>query len=195
MASAPDPRRTSHYVTDAFYDALVRDFADWQQDDMAVADVALRDSARAFLEREARLLDRHLLDDWLALFAGECLYWVPATPGGGDPRLEVAVCLDDRRRLEDRVFRMATGSAWSQLPQSRTVRQVTNVETFATGTEGIFMVRSNFVINEFRAGESRGLAGWCGHRLRRAGDGFEILVKQVNLIECDQNLRNPSIII
>jgi len=195
MASTPDPRRTSHYVTDAFYDALVRDFADWQQDDMAVADVALRDSARAFLEREARLLDRHLLDDWLALFAGECLYWVPATPGGGDPRLEVAVCLDDRRRLEDRVFRMATGSAWSQVPQSRTVRQVTNVETFATGTEGIFMVRSNFVINEFRAGESRGLAGWCGHRLRRAGDGFEILVKQVNLIECDQNLRNPSIII
>ncbi|TDI68146.1 MAG: aromatic-ring-hydroxylating dioxygenase [Alphaproteobacteria bacterium] len=195
MASAPDPRRTSHYVTNAFYDALVTDFADWQNDDMAVGDVALRDSARAFLEREARLLDRHLLDDWLALFAGECLYWVPATPGGGDPRLEVAVCLDDRRRLEDRVFRMATGSAWSQIPQSRTVRQVTNVETFATGTEGIFMVRSNFVINEFRAGESRGLAGWCGHRLRRAGDGFEILVKQVNLIECDQNLRNPSIII
>ncbi len=195
MSTAPDPKRTSHYVTDAFYDALVRDFTDWQKDDAAVGDVGLRDSARAFLEREARLLDRHLFADWLALFAGECLYWVPATPGGGDPRREVAVCLDDRRRLEDRVFRMATGFAWSQVPESRTVRLVTNVEPFATGTEGIFMVRSNFLINEFRAGESRSLAGWCGHRLRRVGDGFEILVKQVNLMECDQNLRNPSNII
>ena len=35
--------------------------------------------------------------------------------------------------------------------------------------------------------------GWSAHRLRRAGDGWEILVKQVNLIDCDRNLRNPSI--
>ncbi len=192
---APDPQRTSHYVTDAFYAALVDDFADWQKDDLALGDVALRDACRAFLEREARLLDRHLFTDWLALFVDECLYWVPATPEGGDPRLEVAVSLDDRRRLEDRIFRMDTGFAWSQIPASRTVRMVSNVEPFATNDDDIFMVRSNFLINEFRAGESRALAGWCGHRLRRAGDGFEILVKQVNLIECDQNLRNPSIII
>ena len=190
-----DPSRDSHYVTDAFYDALVRDFTDWQKDDMAVGDVGWRDSCRAFLEREARLLDSHRYTDWLSLFVDECLYWVPATPDGGDPRREVAVCLDDRRRLEDRVFRLDTGAAWSQIPKSRTVRLVSNVETFNSGVDGIFMVRSNFLINEFRAGEGRTLAGWCGHRLRWAGDGFEILVKQVNLMECDQNLRNPSIII
>jgi benzoate/toluate 1,2-dioxygenase beta subunit len=190
-----DPSRSSDYVTDAFYDALVRDFADWQKEDMAVGDPGLRDACRAFLEREARLLDGHLYADWLGMYAGECLYWVPATPNGGDPRREVAVSLDDRRRLEDRVFRLDTGAAWSQIPVSRTMRMVSNVEVFDSGVDGILMVRSNFLINEFRAGEGRGLAGWCGHRLRRAGDGFEILVKQVNLLECDQNLRNPSIII
>jgi benzoate/toluate 1,2-dioxygenase beta subunit len=195
MSTAPGPQQTSDYVTDAFYDALAQDFADWQKDDMAVGDAALRDACRAFLEREARLLDGHLYADWLCLFAGQCLYWVPATANGGDPRREVAVCLDDRRRLEDRVFRLETGAAWSQVPESRTVRMVSNVEAFDSGVDGILMVRSNFLINEFRAGEARSLAGWCGHRLRLVGDGFEILVKQVNLMECDQNLRNPSIII
>ncbi|MCZ6848179.1 MAG: phenoxybenzoate dioxygenase, partial [Alphaproteobacteria bacterium] len=78
---------------------------------------------------------------------------------------------------------------------SRTVRLVTNVEPFTTGTEGIFMVRSNFLINEFRAGESRSLAGWCGHRLRRTGDGFVMLVKEVYLMVCDLNLRNSCKII
>ena len=194
-AATTDPQPSSNYVTDAFYDALVKDFTDWQSDAMAVGDAGLRDACRAFLEREARLLDGHCYADWLALFAAECLYWVPATPNGGDPRREVAVCLDDRRRLEDRVFRLDTGAAWSQVPVSRTMRMVTNVEVFDSGVDGILMVRSNVLINEFRVGEVRGLAGWCGHRLRLAGDGFEILVKQVNLLECDQNLRNPSIII
>ena len=50
MASTPDPQRTSHYVTDAYYDALVDDFTDWQNDDAAVGDMALREECRAFLE-------------------------------------------------------------------------------------------------------------------------------------------------
>jgi len=195
MSTAPSPKQTSHYVTDAFYDDLVRDFSDWQEDDRTVGDVNLREACRAFLEREARLLDNHQYSDWLALFVDECLYWVPATPHGGDPRREVAVCLDDRRRMEDRVYRLNTGAAWSQIPASRTVRMVSNVEPFQSGADGVLMVRSHFMINEFRAGEGRSLAGWCGHRLRQLDDGFEILVKQVNLLECDQNLRNPSIII
>ena len=42
----------------------------------------LRDSLRRLLETEARLLEQNRLDDWLALYAPECVYWVPATPGG-----------------------------------------------------------------------------------------------------------------
>ena len=84
MSTAPDPGRTSHYVTDAFYDALVKDFTDWQKDDAAVGDVALRDSARAFLEREARLLDRHLF----ASFQDE-----PGCPG------TTATCANDSRHV------------------------------------------------------------------------------------------------
>jgi 3-phenylpropionate/cinnamic acid dioxygenase small subunit len=192
---APDPSRTSHYVTDALYRELIRNFSDWQRDDLAVADPAVREQFRMLLEREARLLDQLRYEDWLGLFARECIYWVPATPNAGDPRREVSVMFDDRRRLEDRVFRLRTGYAWSQAPASRTVRLVSNVEVFATQSESIRMVRSNFLISEFWGDETRTLTGWSGHRCVRQGDRWEIAAKQVNLIDCDQSIRNPSIIL
>jgi benzoate/toluate 1,2-dioxygenase beta subunit len=102
---------------------------------------------------------------------------------------------DDRRRLEDRVYRLRTGFAWSQAPASRTVRLITNVEVFATAGEDVRMLRSNFLISEFWGDETRALTGWAGHRVVRAGAGWIIQAKQVNLIECDQAIRNPSIIL
>jgi 3-phenylpropionate/cinnamic acid dioxygenase small subunit len=189
-----DPARSSYYVDESFYADLVAGFSDWQRDDRAIVDAAARDEARVLIHREARLLDRNQLQDWLGLFAAECLYWVPATPEGGDPRREVAVCFDDRRRLEDRVYRLMTGNAWSQVPRSRTVHLVSNVELFRGKDEATRMVRSNFVIHEFRAGETRHLAGWYGHQLVRSGKDWLIRVKQVTLLECDQYIRNPSII-
>ena len=191
----PDPSRTSYYVNDALYRALITNFAHWQRDDRAVADPAERDLFRRLIEREARLLDQLRYEEWLTLFARECIYWVPATPNAGDPRREVAVMFDDRRRLEDRVFRLRTGFAWSQAPASRTVRLISNVEVFATDRDDVRMVRSNFLIHEFWGDETRFLSGWAGHRLAQAGGRWEIAAKQVNLIECDQCIRNPSIIL
>ena len=191
----PDPSRTSYYVNDALYRALIANFADWQRDDRAVADPAERDLFRRLIEREARLLDQLRYEEWLTLFARECIYWVPATPNAGDPRREVAVMFDDRRRLEDRVFRLRTGFAWSQAPASRTVRLIANVEVFATDRDDVRMARSTFLIHEFWGDETRFLSGWAGHRFAQADGRWEIAVKQVNLIECDQCIRNPSIIL
>jgi hypothetical protein len=39
------------------------------------------------------------------------------------------------------------------------------------------------------------LTGWAGHHVVRAGDGWKVRAKQVNLLECDQCIRNPSIIL
>jgi benzoate/toluate 1,2-dioxygenase beta subunit len=102
---------------------------------------------------------------------------------------------DDRRRLEDRVYRLRTGFAWSQAPASRTVRLITNVEVFATAGDDVRMVRSNFLISEFWGDETRLLSGWTGHRLVRQNGRWEIQAKQVNLLECDQSIRNPSIVL
>jgi 3-phenylpropionate/cinnamic acid dioxygenase small subunit len=195
MPPAHNPSRTSHYVTDAFYRELVASFSDWQRDELAVADIAERDRFRALIEREARLLDELRFDEWLAMYAPECIYWVPATPERGDPRREVAISFDDRRRMEDRIFRLRTGYAWSQAPKSRTVRMVSNVEVFATARQSVRMVRSNYLISEFRVDGTRLLSGWCGHRFILADGRWQIEVRQVNLIDCDQNLRNPSIVL
>ena len=189
-----DPSRESRYVDDDFYRTLVANFSDWQRDELEVTNPAVRDRCEALLYREARLLDEGRFEEWLGLYAPECLYWVPATPLGGDPRKEVAIAFDDRRRLEDRVYRLRTGYAWSQVPPSRTARLISNAEVFSTEERSAYMVRSTFVINEFRAGETRRLAGWYGHRLAQHDGRWQLLVKQVNLIDCDQNLRNPSVI-
>ena len=120
------------------------------------------------------LLDQLRYDDWLAMYAPECIYWVPATPKAGDPRREIAIMFDDRRRLEDRIYRLRTGFAWSQAPASRTVRLITNVEVFATARDDARMLRSNFLISEFWGDETRLLSGWTGHRSCASGDGWKI---------------------
>ncbi len=195
VAKANDPSRSSYYVNDTLYRELIGNFTDWQDDARAVADLAVRDEFRRLLEREARLLDQLRYDDWLQMYAGECIYWVPSTPKAGDPRREISVMFDDRRRLEDRIYRLRTGFAWSQAPASRTVRLIANVEVFATAGDDVRMLRSNFLISEFWGDETRVLTGWAGHRVVREAGGWKIQAKQVNLINCDQCIRNPSIIL
>src|ERR1043166_120362 len=195
MATASLEAKPADYVTDALYRELIANFSGWQDDAPAVGDPGARESFRMLLEREARLLDQLRYEDWLALYTAQCIYWVPSTPTAGDPRREIAVMFDDRRRLEDRIYRLRTGFAWSQAPAPRPVRLITNVERFATARADARMLRSNFLISEFWGDETRILTGWAGHRVVRDGDAWKIQAKQVNLLECDQSIRNPSIIL
>ncbi|NMM46538.1 aromatic-ring-hydroxylating dioxygenase subunit beta [Rhodospirillaceae bacterium KN72] len=189
-----DPSTSSYYVTDAFYEGLMRDFDSWDDDALRIDEGPNHVRASAMLKREARYLDQGRYQDWLSLFAAECAYWIPGTWHRGDPRREIAFAFHDRRQLEDRVYRLETGFAWSQTPASRTSRMVSNIEVFSTRTPGIFMVRSNFHTTEFWNGEMRFWIGNAVHRLYTHQDGtMKILAKQVNLLNCDENIRNPSI--
>jgi len=191
-----DPSLSSYYVNEQLYQNLVESFTDWQKDELAVDDPSVRDHFRMLVEREARLLDQLRFDEWLAMYVPECIYWVPGTPAAGDPRREISISFDDRRRMEDRIYRLRTGYAWSQAPKSRTVRMISNVEAFAAKQGDARMVRSNFLISEFRVDGTRFLSGWCGHRFVQSKEHrWQIQVRQVNLIDCDQNLRNPSIVL
>jgi len=195
MQLTHDPSLSSYYVNEQLYQNLVDSFTDWQKDELAIGAPDERDRFRMLVEKEARLLDQLRFDEWLAMYAPECIYWVPGTPAAGDPRREIAISFDDRRRMEDRIYRLRTGYAWSQAPKSRTMRMVSNVEVFATRERTARMVRSNYLISEFRVDGTRYLSGWCGHRFVRDGERWLIEARQVNLIDCDQNLRNPSIVL
>jgi 3-phenylpropionate/cinnamic acid dioxygenase small subunit len=138
-----------------------------------------------FLLHEARLLDEARFDEWLALFTSEATYWVPSEPGQADPLDTVSLMYDDRQLLETRVRRLASPRIYSQEPRSRTSRIVTNV-TIEDDAETT-LVRSKFVLIEFRRNEQRLFGGTCFHRLTTAS-GIKIVSKRVDLVNCDAPL-------
>jgi 3-phenylpropionate/cinnamic acid dioxygenase small subunit len=193
MPEEHDPSRVSAYVGMEFYGALAEHVAELDEPAAPVAP-EVRAAAEALLFREARLLDEGRLEDWLELFVPECLYWMPMTPGGGDPTSEVTLAFDDRRRLEDRVAWLRSAYIWSQIPRSRTRRMISNVEVSEALKGGELLVRSNFVLYDVRPGYSATFPGWTAHRLHAGDDGWRIAVKQVNLLDSDQAHANLSII-
>lgn len=178
----------------AYYVRLREHLAELDGPLVPVADRDVREQCEALLVREARLLDEGRLEDWLELCAPSCLYWIPMTPGGGDPATEVTHAFDDRRRLEDRVAWLRSAYIWSQIPRSRTRRMLTNVEVLATADPDEVLVRSNVVIHDVRPGYGATFPGWYAHRLRRSGDAWLIELKQTNLLDADQAHQNLSII-
>lgn len=188
-----DHSKVSYYVNDDYYTSLIDGLKDWENE----AGYASQDTWREielFLFHEARLLDEGKMENWLELFNSECLYWIPITPGGGNPLKEVSTAFDDRRRLEDRIYRLRTGYAWSQIPTSRTIRMVSNIEVWNNGKNQL-RARANFMLTEFRAGRQKLYSGWCGYRLKKVEGEWKIVVKQVNLIDSDQGHENLTFIL
>jgi 3-phenylpropionate/cinnamic acid dioxygenase small subunit len=138
-----------------------------------------------FLLHEARLLDEGKFDDWLALFTPDASYWVPSEPGQESALDTVSLIYDDRRLLETRVRRLASPRIYSQEPRSRTSRIVANVTVEDQPDPAFTLVRSKFVLIEFRRNEQRLFGGTCFHRLTSAGGEIKIAWKRVDLVNCD----------
>jgi 3-phenylpropionate/cinnamic acid dioxygenase small subunit len=184
------PVTPSLYVNDALYERLVALDRLWKQPGDPPAR-ELVEACERLIKREARLLDDGEFERWIELFSRECIYWIPAGRAN-DPRREVAVEFHDRRRLADRIARLRTGSAYSQIPPTRTCHLLSNLEIFSTGT-GELAARANFVIQTYRVGVHRALAGWCGYLfVNEDAGGWKIGLKQINLIDCDEGQENNS---
>jgi len=102
----------------------------------------------AALYREARLLDDRQWDEWLACYADDVTYWMPAW--GDDDQLtndherEISLMYyRDRGGLEDRVFRIKTERSGASTPEPRTSHYIGNVEMLAERGDAID-VRYNF---------------------------------------------------
>lgn len=138
-----------------------------------------------FLLREARLLDECRFGEWLALFTPDASYWVPSEPDQKSPLDTVSLIYDDRRLLETRVRRLASPRIYSQEPRSRTSRIVTNVTIEDDADPDLALVRSKFMLIEFRRNDQRLFGGTCFHRLTVASDQIKIAWKRVDLLNCD----------
>jgi 3-phenylpropionate/cinnamic acid dioxygenase small subunit len=141
--------------------------------------------ANRFLADEAHLLDDRRYEDWLKLVDDDCLYWMPVDPLSADGSLRLNVFYDDRTRLEDRIARLTSGSAFSEEPPSLTSRIVAAVQVADADEEEGLTVRSNFSIVVYRGGEQRQFGGRLRHRLVRRDGRLCIAEKQVVLLGSD----------
>lgn len=146
---------------------------------------------RALLFQEARLIDQGRLDDWLDLFTDTGCYWLPADAAQLDPATTVSWEFNDRRRMEERVERLLTGKAYSQIPPTRTTHSYTNIELVGVSDDEVHAI-CNFLINTHRPEGNRLLSGWNGFILRSDGDGWLIELKRVNLLDADRPQGNLS---
>ncbi len=181
----------STYVDDALYERLLQIAAQWSEAGLAVP-APQAATVTALLNQECRLLDDGRFEEWLNLFVEECIYWIPSDVVPQDPRREITWELQDRRRLEDRVARIRTGHAFSQIPPTRTRHCLSNIEIWAFGADEL-RVRTNLTIHTYRKGEQQTLPCMGGYVLQRqAEDDWLIELKQINLIDADQAQGNIS---
>lgn len=143
-------------------------------------------SVSTFLYREARLLDELELDAWLALFAPDAEYWMPASWNQADPLNHLSLYHETLDLLTVRVRRIQHPRTETMRPAPRTSHLISNVTIDARNPDtGETDVYSAFTLAEYRLNEQRVFAGRCRHRLRPAGESYLIVRKRVDLLNCD----------
>lgn len=148
----------------------------------------------AFLNREARLLDERRFEEWQALFASDGVYWVPAREGQTDPLHEVSIFYDDPAMMAARIRRLRHPRMHAEIPPSRAVRSVTNIEVLPPGPEGVVEARSVLLMTEFRAGTQTAHHGRVTWRLTPSpGGDFLIRLKRVDLVNAEGMHRGMTV--
>ena len=93
---------------------------------------ALLAAGAEVLQREGIYLDEQRWDEWIALFAPDCEYWVPTWTSertlASDPQRELShIYYSNRQGLEDRIVRIRTGRSPASTPMPRTAHLVTAI--------------------------------------------------------------------
>lgn len=133
-----------------------------------------------FIYREARLQDEHQYDEWEALWADDGIYWVPANGDDIDPENQMSIIYDNRSRIALRIRQYHTGKRYSQTPQSRLRRLVSNVELLSDDGREI-VAAANALLFE---SQIRGDLLWASRNeyvLRREGEDLRMVRKKVML--------------
>lgn len=137
--------------------AVEIDFATWQ-------------ALTGVLHEEAAALDEQRWEDWLKLFADDCIYWVHAWNGehelAEDPERDVSlVYMDDKSMIEDRLWRFTSGTSPASIPLPRTSHLVGTVTLDSISTTKAHL-RSHWQVSAYRFKELIQTAGRSYYTLR-----------------------------
>ncbi len=139
-----------------------------------------------FVIHEVQLLDERRFEEWRDLFAEDGCYWVPLKPGQESPEDECSLFYDDKSMMQTRFERLRHPNIHSQNPPHRTCHLVGNVVLENVDVaRGEVLVRSNMIMTDYRMQVQRVFSGRILHQLRRVAMGYKIVLKRVDLINCD----------
>jgi 3-phenylpropionate/cinnamic acid dioxygenase small subunit len=166
-------------------------------------------AAQSWLVAEARLLDARRFDLWLDLLDEQVRYRVPDrsfvtqsdvgdfSAWSVDAELEhpqgLALIDDDLVALRQKVARLQTGMAWSEMPASMARRLVGNVVVESGDDEGLSVVSTLFLSKVRREAASLFTAE-RRDRLVRYGDSFRLRDRYVVLDQVVLHADNLSLL-
>ena len=159
-----------------------------QENGSGVASVSLetQHAVQHFLYRQAEILDGRSWDEWLEMFTGEGIYWMPASEGQTTGEDVPNIFYEDKFLMKTRIHRLMHPAAWSQRPRNRTSHVVSNVIVESENQDsGELMARSKFYVAEYRMDAMRYFAGKYKHWLIRDGEGFKIRLQRVDLVNVE----------
>jgi p-cumate 2,3-dioxygenase beta subunit len=138
-----------------------------------------RSDVEEFLYREAALLDRWRLDEWLALFTDDAIYHVPTVGTAPEvtPDNTLFYVADDRARLRERVIRLQKKGAHAEWPRSRTRHMVTNVLIDERSSDEL-QVSAAFTVYRFKNAVSDVYVGSYRYRLAVVDGALKIREKR-----------------
>ena len=141
---------------------------------------------------EARLIDEKRLEQWHALYAADGRYWMPLTRGQKSPTGENSLMYEDKLLLQVRIRRLSNPNAHSQAQPSwcQHVLQAPSIEDRGSGS-GVAVLRTAFLYVESRRDDQQVYAGVAWHHLKREAGRLVILLKKVELLNCEAAL--PSL--
>jgi benzoate/toluate 1,2-dioxygenase subunit beta len=144
------------------------------------------EEVQAFLFAESRALDDKDWDAWLACYAPQATFHMPAWDDDDllteDPQREISlIYYGSKQGLEDRVFRIRTErSSATSLPEPRTSHNLSNIEIIEQG-EGYAKIRFNWINMSFRYKTSDTYFGTSFYTLDTTGERPLITAKKVVL--------------
>jgi len=147
-----------------------------------------------FLYREARLQDENAYDEWEALWTDDGVYWVPANGDDIDPEKQMSIIYDNRSRIALRIKQFHTGKRFTQQPQSRLGRVLSNIEIVDRSGEDIRVLANSIVFES----NLRGDTVWATRNeylLRKTAEGLRMARKKVALVNNDKAIFTMSFLI
>jgi len=115
-------------------------------------DAALHLAVSQFLFREARLLDEHRYEEWLALFTEDLSYEMPMTltreraESARAHDYDMTYFSENADSLRMRIDRLRTDYAWAEDPPTRTRHLLSNLEVYPTDDPDEFTTHAAFVV-------------------------------------------------